>query len=151
VNIDASHIHGRLYIGSRPPVGRRLAWAGFDTVVLAAEEYQPAEWKIPGVEVIYAPMRDVPVRLTPEQLRTVGIVAERIARELALGRKVLVTCRAGLNRSSLLAAVALVVGSGMSPLQAIRLIRQKRSVLALNNPAFVHAIATQFSAARPVQ
>jgi hypothetical protein len=39
----------------------------------------------------------------------------------------------------------------MSPLQAIRLIRQKRSVLALNNPAFVHAIATQFSAARPVQ
>lgn len=148
VKIDASHIVGGLYIGSKPPTGKRLALEGFDVVVLAAEEYQPAEWKLPGIEVIHVPMADVPVLLRPEQLRAVRLAAADVARHLTLGRRVLVTCRAGLNRSSLIAAAALVLSGRQTPLEAIRLIRERRSPLALNNPAFVHAISTQFPNAR---
>lgn len=144
VKFDASPIYGGLYIGSRPPPGARAAHAGFDLVVFAAEEYQPPEWRMPGVEVMYVPMQDVPEILSKEQLRTVRLAGERIARALEMNKKVLVTCRAGLNRSSLLAAAALMRLTPMNALQVIRLIRSKRSVFALNNPAFVHAITTQF-------
>jgi len=47
----------------------------------------------------------------------------------------LVHCQAGLNRSSLVAARALVLG-GMTADDAIALIREKRSPACLCNPAF---------------
>lgn len=47
----------------------------------------------------------------------------------------LVHCQAGLNRSSLIAATALVL-DGMAPQDAIDLIREKRSSACLCNPAF---------------
>ena len=47
----------------------------------------------------------------------------------------LVHCQAGLNRSSLVAARALVLG-GRTPDEAITLIRRKRSPACLCNPAF---------------
>lgn len=143
VRFDASQIYGKLYIGSRPPLGARVAQAGFDVVVFAAEEHQPAEWRMPGVDVIYVPMQDIPVLLSADQLRSVTVSGERIAHALSMNKKVLVSCRAGLNRSSLLAASALLQATDMPPLSVIRLIRQKRGAFALNNPAFVHAITTQ--------
>lgn len=48
---------------------------------------------------------------------------------------VLVHCQAGLNRSSLVAARALVL-EGMAPSDAIALIRAKRSPACLCNPSF---------------
>ena len=48
---------------------------------------------------------------------------------------VLVHCEAGLNRSSLVAARALMLG-GMTADEAIGLIREKRSPACLCNPAF---------------
>lgn len=50
-------------------------------------------------------------------------------------RKVLVHCQAGLNRSSLITALALVQG-GMCPSDAIGLIRRQRSVDCLFNQTF---------------
>ncbi len=47
----------------------------------------------------------------------------------------LVHCQAGLNRSSLVAARALVLG-GMTADLAIALIREKRSAACLSNPSF---------------
>ncbi len=47
----------------------------------------------------------------------------------------LVHCQAGLNRSSLVAARALVL-EGMEPAEAIELLRAKRSPAVLCNPAF---------------
>lgn len=144
VNLDASRIYGDLYVGSLPPLGAAIAHAGYDVLVLAAEEYQPAEWRLPGVDVIYAPMKDVPEILSKAQLREVKMVGVRVANALRAKRKVLVSCVAGLNRSSLLAASALLQSTDMHPLRVIRLIREKRGSLALNNPAFIHAITTQF-------
>lgn len=47
----------------------------------------------------------------------------------------LVSCQAGLNRSSLIATRALMLG-GMSADESIRLLREKRSSACLCNPAF---------------
>lgn len=47
----------------------------------------------------------------------------------------LVHCQAGLNRSNLVAATALIL-DGMAPADAIALLREKRSPAVLCNPAF---------------
>lgn len=138
--LDASHITGGLYQGSLPPKGSELAQAGFDVVVLTADEYQPSDWSFPGVEVLRLPMADIPVRLSQDQLRAVASLAAAVGTRLSSGFRVLVTCRAGLNRSGLVTGTYLVRELGMQPMQAVRLIRAKRSLLALNNPAFVHAL-----------
>lgn len=50
----------------------------------------------------------------------------------------LVHCQAGLNRSGMVAAVALMLGDGgMFAKQAIRLLRETRSPAVLCNPSFV--------------
>ncbi|WP_211590223.1 dual specificity protein phosphatase family protein [Microbispora sp. H11081] len=51
------------------------------------------------------------------------------------GRRVLVRCQAGLNRSGLVVARTLIE-TGVEPGEAIRLIRAKRSGYALCNPRF---------------
>lgn len=51
----------------------------------------------------------------------------------------LVHCQAGLNRSSLVAARALTLG-GMSGVEAINTLREKRSPACLCNPAFYRHI-----------
>lgn len=141
--IDASRIHGGLYQGGAPPKGRALSKAGFDVVVLCAEEYQPDDHLFPGVSVVRLPMADIPVLLTEKQLRMLKLTAREVAFRLERGQKVLVTCAAGLNRSGLLNAAILIEAYGASPVQAIRTVRLHRNALALNNPAFVHAIVTQ--------
>jgi hypothetical protein len=53
------------------------------------------------------------------------------------GHDTLVRCWAGLNRSSLFAVSALVLGGGADPRAAIRRVRERRHHGALNNPAYV--------------
>ena len=141
--IDASRIEGELFLGGKPPTGSHLCEAGFDVVVLAAEEYQPPDWKFPGVVVVRVPMRDVPVRLGRKQVRDVQAVADLVNHYLSKGRRVLVTCKAGLNRSALVAAATLLERPGATPLAVIQRIRKQRNPVALNNPAFIHAIVTE--------
>jgi hypothetical protein len=52
------------------------------------------------------------------------------------GDRVLVRCQAGLNRSGLVMALVLML-EGMSPAEAITLIRRQRSAVALCNDDFV--------------
>lgn len=141
--IDASRVYGELYQGSVPPRGPALARAGFDTLVLAAEEHQPPDYLFPGVLVIRLPMNDVPVRLEPKELRLVRLTARDVLYQLERGKRVLVTCAMGLNRSGLISAATLLEGGHASPSEAIRMVRSARGHLALSNPSFVHAIATQ--------
>jgi protein-tyrosine phosphatase len=125
---------GRLAQGSAPPVGARLP---FDVVVLAAREYQPA---LPGYEVLRVPLEDRFPPNPPPDARTRSLVAEaasRIARRVRSGRRVLVTCHAGRNRSGLLAGLALVE-LGVPGLQAATLIRLLRD--GLQNPHFLRMV-----------
>jgi hypothetical protein len=66
----------------------------------------------------------------------IWVWAQRLNDELNRGRRVLVRCKAGLNRSGLLVAATLVV-RGASPDEAVARIRQCRGPRALNNRHFV--------------
>ena len=112
-------------------------------MVLAAEEIQPEGWRFPGVQVLRLPMRDEPKILTPRQVKILRAISREVAAYLERGQRVLVTCRAGLNRSGIIVASTLLRTTRMSPTQIIRMVREKRSPMALNNPAFVHAIVTE--------
>jgi len=120
----------RLAQGSAPPLGARVP---FDTVVLAAVEYQP---ELPGYDVLRVPLDDGP---PPDALTRAAIRdgARAIAREVRSGRRVLVTCWQGRNRSGVLAGLALVE-LGVPGLQAATLIRLLRN--GLSNPHFLRMV-----------
>lgn len=64
-------------------------------------------------------------------------LADQVAAAVRAGRKTLVHCQAGLNRSNLVTALALLrLHPEMTPAEAIALLREKRSELVLCNRAF---------------
>lgn len=137
--LDATLIVQRLYVGSAPPTGFALAQSGFNALVLAANEYQPKSFNFPGVFVIHAPIDDG-MQVTAADASVIEQAGILVAQMLGEGRNVLCTCRAGRNRSAVIAARALMIGQGMSGSQAIDAVRSKRKdrdgVSALENPAF---------------
>lgn len=122
-----------LWQGPIPPKGDRVG-RSFDVLVLCAAEYQPARQLFPGVEVLYAPLRDtIP---TPEEIVTWRRTAAAVAERLGRGKRVLVTCAAGLNRSGIVSAGALML-LGHAPGAATRGVRRARGTRALGNTYFV--------------
>jgi len=148
--IDATKIRSKLYQGSRPPVGLSLFHAGFDVLVLCAAELQLSEHDFPGIECQYLPLEDDPSR--PVDLPTwheVLRMGDRIAHRIRSGKRVLVTCAAGLNRSGLVTASALHFLTGASGAEAANYIQRRRVVggqAALFNGAFVRALCSRLPA-----
>jgi protein-tyrosine phosphatase len=132
--IDASLVAPRLFVGSRPPPGR-YRW--FNVVVLCAKEYQPPSFAFPGMTVLRLPLVDDFVHpLSAVDTALVTSNARTIARYLNGGSCVLVTCRAGINRSALVAAIVMQLAYDMDADEAIEQIRDTRSPVALSNPRF---------------
>ena len=135
--IDAHRIAPKLYIGSRPP--ERVAQHGFDMVVLCAlEDIRHRDVPTLKVELI-----DVEEKMDRADIaRAMGAAAAVNAARLR-GERVLVTCQAGVNRSSFVVALALVQ-SGWTPSGAIERIREKRlppnKMMPLCNRMFVNLI-----------
>jgi len=104
----------------------------FDLVVsmTTREGYGPAE----GVEHHVARMADagVDAGIAARVDELAGVVAGAVGD----GRRVLVRCSGGLNRSGLVVASALV-RLGHAPDDAIALVRRARGPWALTNPGFV--------------
>lgn len=131
---EVSEVVPGLYVGSKPPPGRH---DGVDAIVLAAIEYQPPAHLFPGIEVIHAPLDDAPGRtMREDEIALATKAADRVARRLRAGRRVLVSCAMGLNRSGLVAAIAMHDVYGMSADEIIARIRRARGVWALSNPNF---------------
>lgn len=128
--IDASNITPRLWIGGAPPADADLP--AFDVLVLCAEEYQP-QVSFRG-RVIRCPIPDA--QLADHQLAHVLMVARAVAAAVSAGGRVLVTCKAGLNRSALVTALALSLLTRRSADELVALIRSRRSRNALGNPHF---------------
>lgn len=84
--------------------------------------------------------------LLPEQIDRVAELAVTAAEELTAGRKVLVRCRVGHNRSGLLTAQTLIE-LGHDARTAIGMVRRARSDQALNNATFVDYLTTGLSVA----
>lgn len=138
--LDADKIIGGLYVGSEPDPGTEVS-QHFDAVVLCAREYQPPARYFPGVTVVHAPFHDGSHFSTKEK-RVVEEVSIWVREALNKGKRVLVTCHAGYNRSVLIASMALMLpGEGPTPSclegpRVVNLMRAKRSPKALMNPFF---------------
>ena len=132
--MSRSEVAPGLFVGSKPSPGR---YEGFDTIVLAAEEYQPHADRFPGMEVIHVPLDDAPRRpMREDEITAATKTAERVARRLRTGRRVLVTCAMGLNRSGLVAALAMHDVYGMGADEIVARLRRARGMWALSNPNF---------------
>jgi hypothetical protein len=108
---------------------------GFEVLVLCAQEWQPDPDHFPGVEVVYAPFDDDHRGLDEIQRQIAFNAAGETAEHLRNGKKTLVTCWAGRNRSGIVCALALSAVTDYTPGQAGELIRSKR-LGALTNMSF---------------
>lgn len=133
--MDATCIIPGLYQGSVPFPGSKLAARGFHTLVLCAKEYQPPSVIYSGIKVIHAPNDDNGKPITSSELQIAIKAASMVAKDVANGKNVLVTCMQGRNRSGLVTAISLVKLTGMSGKQAVRLVKNRRQN-ALTNPVF---------------
>jgi len=114
---------GLLAQGSVPPAYVRLP---FDVIVLAAMEFQDVP--LPGYEVIRVPLDDSGPPPSQSDRALIRATAARVARRVRAGKRVLVTCHQGRNRSGVLTGLALV-DLGVPRELAIRRIREARDGL----------------------
>jgi protein-tyrosine phosphatase len=131
---------GRLAIMPRPRAGEWLddeiiGWRteGIDTVVSLLELAEISELGLEreaelsrehGIEFISFPIRD---RGLPASLRDATTLVQTVAHQVRKGKAVAIHCRAGIGRSSLIAAGVLIC-SGLSADEAFRLISIARGV-----------------------
>jgi hypothetical protein len=113
----------------------------FDAVVTLFAWAQPFGW---GVEELRYGFMDSHPRDT--DMTRVVEAARWAHQRWKGGRRVLIRCQAGLNRSGLLMALVLML-DGHDASDAIRLIRQRRGELALFNTHFVDWLLAEASAA----
>jgi hypothetical protein len=126
--------------GTRVPV---VVGAEFDLVVslYARDGHGPGA----GVEHHCVEVPDGP--LTAEQIEALCGLAEAASEAVGAGRRVLVRCHSGYNRSGLVVAQALM-NLGYGSEDAVFLVRYRRSKWALNNPLFVEYLNTGLDVAR---
>ncbi|CAM5274109.1 protein phosphatase [Streptomyces spiroverticillatus] len=128
---------GHYWLDGAGTVHPVVADGRFDVVVSLF--VRPDHGPPPGVDHRVAEIPDGP--LTAEQLVTVRKLAQGAAQDVAEGRRVLVRCYAGFNRSGLVVGQTLV-DLGHSPAEAVDLIRRRRSRHALHNGLFAQYLTT---------
>ena len=132
---------GKLFQGGNDsiPKAKRL---GIDTVVLAAYEHQPS--LDPDLDVIRVHMDDdyPSTQFLPTFTRVVSEVAGLVSDRVRTGRRVLVTCWQGRNRSGIVTAIALRKLTDMSGSAAIHTLRRRRGPGVLTNSAFAEIVKT---------
>jgi len=146
VRREACEVAPGLFVASKPAPGR---YPDVDAILLAALEYQPAGDLFPGAEVLHAPLDDAPHRpLREDEIVDATRAGSRVARRLRAGRRVLVTCAMGLNRSALVAGLAMHQALGMGAEEILARIRRARGPWALSNPNFEKLLRVAIEARR---
>lgn len=138
LQFDVDRLAPKLWIGSAPYGGDVLKAMGFDTLVLCAQEYQPPASSFPGVRVIHAPFDDAP-ELDAATQELVKRTARQVAGEVQRGRRTLVTCMAGRNRSGLVCARVLMKLSGAPGHLVVDHVQRLRKN-ALTNDVFARSL-----------
>lgn len=142
MGLDATKICSGLYQGSAPGSASLVLGHGFSTVVFAAYEVQPPDHVLMGLEAFRCPLTDDYERpVTEVEWTAVSGCAGAVARRLRAGRRVLVTCAQGRNRSGLISARSMTL-LGWSAKDAVRHIQSVRR-FALTNPRFVEALLSR--------
>jgi protein-tyrosine phosphatase len=117
--IEAHRVASRLWVGSYPT--QQSVCRYFDTVVLCAYEHQTVPFT--GCHIVKAPLDDaVP---TQSEVHTAISAARTVHAMRQREKRVLVTCAQGVNRSALVAAMALMLDGWPAPL-AVHQIREYR-------------------------
>jgi len=129
-SLDLDRVAPKLYQGGAVDPSYHYGW--FDMIVLCAIELQPELPHFRG-EVV-RPAFDDTVSPTRLDLTRAAVAADLVAKALHRGKCVLVTCRAGWNRSGLVSGLAL--GRSMPGAHAVSLIRRARGHYALCNSTF---------------
>lgn len=135
--LDASNVAVRLWVGGVPPFDEDLP--NFDVLVLTAREHQPQQVAFHGV-TIRCGIPDG--HLDHQEVARAVNGARATANSLVRGKRVLVTCAAGLNRSVFVAALALARLTRMTADQIIELMRDRRHPTALYNQHFCDLLRT---------
>lgn len=126
-------------IGCHVPRSHYRAQQPFDVVITLYADALPAAW---GVEEVRFGFPDA--ALTPAFVDRVLALADHAHRRWTEGARVLIRCQAGVNRSGLVMALALM-RTGLAPHEAIALIRARRSPAVLSNRDFVRWLVTEAS------
>jgi len=123
--------------GSYPGL-KGAAFKHADILVLCAEEFQAKGLKPPpGKHIIRLGFDDDSYRpIPPEAGKIFHAHAKQLGQAALSGRKLMITCAMGLNRSGLITALTLMHGYRMRPSDAIKLIRARRHADCLCNPMF---------------
>jgi protein-tyrosine phosphatase len=135
-HLDMSLVAPRLFIGSRPSPNMPIKRRRIGVLVLCAREYQPPSHLFPGLTILRVPIDDDGIPLSQDDVALVVSSAYAVSRYLKSGVTVLVTCYMGLNRSALVAAIAMQLAYGMAAKEAVARIRRLRSPYALSNRQF---------------
>lgn len=135
---DASNIAPRLWVGAKPPLDR--SYPGIDMIVLCAAEYQPRAFPYFQSQILHCPLPDD--ALSHAERTRALTAANAVAKYLRDGKRVLVTCQQGRNRSAFVAALALGILTRATPDQIIQRIREKRLPTCLTNPHFCEYLRT---------
>lgn len=134
--IESSEVFDHLYVGSVPPRGPHVAAAGFSHLVLCAVEHQYESREFPGVRVLHCPFMDHgDVVMNREIMSMIFLAGHAVADAVRAGGRVLVTCRAGQNRSALVAAIAMQ-RMGVPPRDTVVALRKRRRWNCLDTEAF---------------
>jgi len=137
---DTTRLAGKLWIGSRPAPGIQ----GFDVIVFVADENLPRAEDFPGVKLELFPFDDSSL-LSRGEIQNAVRAARSVSTHLRAGRRVLVACRMGRNRSAFVCALALHIMTGKPGLECAKFVRERRRDLhgipALSNEAFFRALA----------
>jgi len=133
--------HDHAWVNTAAPLEHTDDTTGFDAVLTLFAWAQPLGW---GVEELRYGFMDAHPRHA--DMGRVVEAARWAYQRWSSGQQVLIRCQAGLNRSGLLTALVLML-AGWDAAEAIRLIRAKRSQIALFNEDFVDWLLNDAAAA----
>lgn len=109
----------------------------FDALVLCAIDAVPPDDETAGIDVFRCWLWDA--KPTNPEIYRARQAALFVKEQVVAGRKTVVTCQCGLNRSGLVVGLALR-SLGYDAEEAIRLVRAARGPFALSNEHFVEVI-----------
>jgi len=135
---NANRIARGLYQGALPPPGPSAA-RFFDLVVFCAMEVQPPVTDYPGVQLIQCPLKDDGSPMTADEWIRARQAGAEVAIAVLDGKRVLVTCYLGINRSGLVTALALRILEAKPGSACVEHVRRSR-LGALRNRYFVDAL-----------
>jgi protein-tyrosine phosphatase len=151
----STEVHPRLWLGEWPGYERRHdGWVAMTDArgvwFQCAQELRREECKRRGRSHMRVdiPMYDHEAGFTCAQsLSEADFASRKVAEALTDGQTVLVTCQAGINRSALVAALALV-RLGHSPQDAVAAVRKRNDICLCNKRflAYVYEFAQRLAA-----